>query len=132
MAPTEAEILENFLLPPAPLQNIITLKEFAALFPRSARDHPEISVLYGEIQEQRAQDIQAVKDAIKKEIRRGKKERQQVANARREAEDEQRRAFGVEETRPGQIVSARPVHCPSFDCSPLLTTKLSNHRIGVG
>jgi centromere-localized protein 2 len=109
MAPTEAEILENFLLPPAPFQNIITFKEFAALFPRSARDHPELTTLYGEMEEQRSQDIIAVKEGIKSEVKKGKEQKRKIARARRQAEKKQREAFGIEETRLDTKVSGFPI-----------------------
>ena len=40
MAQTEGAILQNYLLLPAPLPAVVTLQEFAALFPKSQQAAP--------------------------------------------------------------------------------------------
>ncbi|EON64572.1 hypothetical protein W97_03805 [Coniosporium apollinis CBS 100218] len=83
MAPTEASILSNFLLPPAPLPVIISLRQFTDLFPRSQQSNPQIPVLYRELQHQRAIDIDDVKRNIAAEVKRGEKQQREVIRARR-------------------------------------------------
>ncbi|KAJ9663613.1 hypothetical protein H2201_005574 [Coniosporium apollinis] len=83
MAPTEASILSNFLLPPAPLPVIVSLEQFTELFPRSQQSNPQIPVLYRELQHQRAIDIDDVKRNIAAEVRRGEKQQREVIRARR-------------------------------------------------
>lgn len=83
MAPTEASILSNFLLPPAPLPAIVSLRQFTDLFPRSQQSNPQIPVLYRELQHQRAIDIDDVKRNIAAEVKRGEKQQREVIRARR-------------------------------------------------
>lgn len=81
MAPTEASILNNFLLSPAPLPTIISLQKFADLFPKSQRSHPQVKLLYRELQHLRAIDIDLVKDNIFREVRRGDRQRVELQRA---------------------------------------------------
>tara|TARA_R110002060_G_scaffold62348_1_gene71740 strand:+ start:288 stop:602 length:315 start_codon:yes stop_codon:yes gene_type:complete len=89
MAPTEATILSTFLLSPAPLPTIITLKAFTELFPRSQQSSPQIKALYRDLQHQRARLTDAVTRNIGAEVKRGKAQRREVVRARREAEREE-------------------------------------------
>ncbi|KAF2803985.1 uncharacterized protein BDZ99DRAFT_398880 [Mytilinidion resinicola] len=82
MAPTEASILSNFLLPPAPLPAFMTLRQFTELFPRALQSEPEIKVLYRELQHQRAIDADDVKRNIAAEVNRGEKQRRATFNSR--------------------------------------------------
>lgn len=88
MAPTESTILSTFLLPPAPLPAIITLKAFAELFPRSQQSSPQVKALYRDLQQQRARLTDAVTRNIDGEVKRGNAQRRIVVRARREAEKE--------------------------------------------
>ena len=88
MAPTEATILSTFLLTPAPLPSIITLKAFTELFPRAQQSSPQIRTLYIDLQHQRAQLTDAVARNIAAEIKRGNAQRRAVVRARRAAERE--------------------------------------------
>ena len=82
MAPSEETILSNFLLAPAPLHMIISLQKFAELFPKRLRSHPQIKVLYRELQHLRAQDIDLVKENIAREIRKGETQKEELRAAR--------------------------------------------------
>ncbi|KUJ18229.1 uncharacterized protein LY89DRAFT_644230 [Mollisia scopiformis] len=88
MAPTEATILSTFLLPPAPLPSIISLKAFAELFPRSQQSSPQVKALYRDLQQQRAKLTDAVGRNIVAEVKRGIGQRRVVVRARRAAEQE--------------------------------------------
>lgn len=88
MAPTEATILTNFLLPPALLPSIISLKAFTDLFPRAQQASPQIKVLYRDLQHQRARLADNVGRNIIAEVKRGSAEKLEVARARRTAERE--------------------------------------------
>ncbi|KAE8452840.1 hypothetical protein EG329_013112 [Mollisiaceae sp. DMI_Dod_QoI] len=86
MAPTEATILSTFLLPPAPLPSIISLKAFTELFPRSQQSSPQVKALYRDLQQQRTRLTDAVAGNIAAEVKRGNAQRRVVVRARREAE----------------------------------------------
>ncbi|KZF19926.1 hypothetical protein L228DRAFT_270693 [Xylona heveae TC161] len=88
MAPTEASILGNFLLPPASFPSIISLKKFTDLFPRALQSHPHVKLLYRELQHQRALQIDEVKKSIAAEVRRGEKQRREVVRSRKQFEQE--------------------------------------------
>jgi centromere-localized protein 2 len=82
MPASESEILSNFLLPPAPLHQIITQDEFIALFPRAHQSNPQVKTLYRDFQYQRAVDIDHVKENIAAEVRRGEKQKRRIALSR--------------------------------------------------
>lgn len=84
---TEKTILENFLLPPAPLHALLSLKSFSALFPSSQRSSPEIRALYRNLQVQRARTVDKISQNIAEETKRGLQQRRAVVRAR-EAEEE--------------------------------------------
>ncbi|KUI73567.1 Centromere-localized protein 2 [Cytospora mali] len=86
MAPTETTILANYLLVPAQLPTIISLKEFTELFPRSQQSSPQVRRLYRDLQNQRNALIDEVSSNIETEAKRGKVLRRQVLRAKREAE----------------------------------------------
>ena len=88
MAPTEATILTNFLLPPAQLPSIISLHAFTQLFPRAQQSSPQIKVLYRDLQHQRARLADSVGRNIVTEVKRGNVEKREVIRARRTAERE--------------------------------------------
>jgi centromere-localized protein 2 len=89
MPPTEATLLSAFLLPPAPLPAIITLKSFIQLFPKSQQSSPQVKALYRDLQNQRARITDAVAKNIIAEVKRGNMQRRAVVRARREAEKEE-------------------------------------------
>jgi len=89
MAPTEATILSNFLLSPAPLASIIPIKAFTELFPRSQQPSLELRRLYRDLQHQRSRLTDAVYNNIVAEIERGHGQRRLVVRARRAAEKEE-------------------------------------------
>lgn len=87
MAPTESAILANYLLVPAQLPTIISLKEFTDLFPRAQQSSPQVKKLYRDLQTQRNALIDAVASNIESEAKRAKALRREVLRAKREAED---------------------------------------------
>lgn len=89
MAPTEATILTNYLLVPAQLPAIVSLKEFTDLFPRALQSSPQVRRLYRDLQNQRNALIDEVAANIETEVKRGRVLRREVLLARREAEDQQ-------------------------------------------
>lgn len=89
MHPTEATLLSAFLLPPAPLPAIISLKSFTKLFPSSQQSSPQIKALYRDLQQQRARLTDAVTRNIVAEVKRGNAQRRAVVRARRQAEKEE-------------------------------------------
>lgn len=87
MAPTEEEILSNFLLLPAGLAAIVSLDQFRALFPRPVQDSPRLQSLFRDLQAQRAQRTDQVAANIGDETRgRAAALRREVLRLRREAE----------------------------------------------
>ncbi|KAK4152768.1 Cnl2/NKP2 family protein-domain-containing protein [Chaetomidium leptoderma] len=86
MAPTEQNILSNYLLVPAQLPSIISLQEFVALFPRQQQSSPRIRSLYRDLQSQRNAVVDAVAEQIEQEAKQGKAMRRAVIRSRREAE----------------------------------------------
>ena len=89
MAPTESTILTNFLLPQAPLPNIISLQAFTELFPRSQQSSQHIRSLYRDLQYQRTKVVDAIAQNIASEVKRGNAQRQAVVRARRVAPREE-------------------------------------------
>lgn len=78
MAPSESSILRRFLLSPAPLPSVVSLRQFRDLFPRSYRDHPHVKLLYRELQHLRALDVDDVQANITREVKRGDRLRRQL------------------------------------------------------
>jgi centromere-localized protein 2 len=89
MAPTELTILSTFLLPPAPLPQIISLKAFTELFPRSQQSSPQIKQLYRDLQHQRVKLTDAVERNIVTEVKKGIQQQRAVVKARRQSEKEE-------------------------------------------
>lgn len=87
MAPTESTILANYLLVPAQLPAVVSLKEFTDLFPRAQQSSPLVKRLYRDLQLQRNALIDAVASNIETEAKRAKALRREVLRAKREAED---------------------------------------------
>jgi len=89
MAPTEQQILTNYLLAPAQLPTIISLEEFTALFPRALQSSPRVRSLYRDLQAQRSALVDAVSEEIAAEAKHGRAMRRAVVRAaQQEAEAE--------------------------------------------
>lgn len=82
MVVTESSLLSSFLLPPAPLAVSLSLRQFTELFPKSRRDDATIPALYCELQKQRAQDIERVKQNIAAEAKLGESQQRQISRIR--------------------------------------------------
>lgn len=89
MAPTESEILTNFLLQPAALTSIITFERFEALFPRALHGSPQLRSLFRDLRAQRNEVLDTVAANIAAEVKRGNVMRREVIRAKREAETEE-------------------------------------------
>ncbi|KAK8094049.1 hypothetical protein PG997_000734 [Apiospora hydei] len=72
MAPTEATILQNYLLLPSSLPTILSLQEFTSYFPKSQRSSPQIRALYRDLQRQRNNVVEAVSSNIDSEVKQGR------------------------------------------------------------
>ncbi|PGG96771.1 hypothetical protein AJ79_09454 [Helicocarpus griseus UAMH5409] len=84
MPASEESILANFLLSPSSLPTILSLEKFTELFPRRLRSHPQVRVLYRELQHIRAQDLDLVRENIDKELKQGERQREELRAAKRE------------------------------------------------
>lgn len=99
MAPTESSILSNFLLPPAPLPQVITLEEFTALFPRRYQSSAQVEAIYREYQHQRAIDTDDVKRNIASEVHRGEKYKREVARTRHRQDADAMQGVDMDDVR---------------------------------
>jgi centromere-localized protein 2 len=88
MAPTETEILANYLIQPSALTAITTLEQFKALFPRPLQSAPLVRALFRDLQSQRTALLDEVAENIADEAKRGVSMRREVVRAKREAERE--------------------------------------------
>lgn len=88
MAPTESEILTNYLIQPSSLTSIITFDQFKALFPRPLQASPQVRSLFRDLQSQRNAVLDRVSSNIGAEVKRGTAMRREVVRAKREAERE--------------------------------------------
>ncbi|KAG8669613.1 hypothetical protein FPOAC2_08947 [Fusarium poae] len=88
MAPTEAELLANYLIQPSTLTAITTLDQFKALFPRPLQSSPQVRSLFRDLQAQRADVLDQVAENIADEAKRSLSMRREVLRAKREAERE--------------------------------------------
>lgn len=89
MAPTETQILENYLLRPAGLEAVVTYEWFAERFPPAQRDSPQVRALWQDLVAQRERALGAVRAAVEAEARRGVAMRREVLRERRQAEAEE-------------------------------------------
>ena len=89
MAPTESEILANYLLQPAPLTAMTTFEQFKVLFPRPLHASPQLRALFRDLEGQRNSAVDAVAANVAAEAKRGVVMRREVLRARREAEQEE-------------------------------------------
>ncbi|KAI9869898.1 MAG: hypothetical protein M1830_004951, partial [Pleopsidium flavum] len=97
MAPTEESILSNFLLLPAALPTFITLQKFTELFPKSQRSHPQIRLLYRELQYLRGLQTDEIQRNIAKEVKRGERQQREVVKVRRKTEKHEMEGIDVRE-----------------------------------
>lgn len=81
MAPSEESILGNFLLSPASMPTIISLQKFTELFPKRLQSHPQVKVLYRELQELRSQDMDLVTENIMDEVKAGGQQKADLLDA---------------------------------------------------
>jgi centromere-localized protein 2 len=88
MAPSESDLLRNYLLIPAPLPDIMSVQQFANLFPKNLRASPQVRRLYRELQDQRRATIDAVAANIEREQERSRSIRREVKRAKKEAKNE--------------------------------------------
>lgn len=88
MPPSESDILNSYLLVPAPLPSIITLDQFRALFPRPLQTSPLLPKLYRDLQSQRNIVVDTVAQNIVAEARRGVAMRREVLREKLESEAE--------------------------------------------
>ncbi|KAI9757465.1 MAG: hypothetical protein M1815_000991 [Lichina confinis] len=95
--PSEAILLRDFLLSRAPLTEVLGFEQFTELFPRSTRTHPQVALLYRELEHRRAVVLDEVAANIAGEAKRGEKLMRQLAasKARRRRDDVAKR--GVDE-----------------------------------
>lgn len=89
MAPTESEILTNYLIQPSGLTSITTFEQFKALFPRPLQSSPQVRSLFRDLQSQRNAVLDGVSSNIAAEVKRGTAMRREVVRAKREAEREE-------------------------------------------
>ncbi|KAF6800179.1 Cnl2/NKP2 family protein [Colletotrichum sojae] len=85
MAPTESDILHNYLTVPAQLPSIISLEEFTELFPKPHRSNPQIRLLYRDLQHQRRALVDTVAENIEEEEEKSKFIKRDIASTRRKA-----------------------------------------------
>lgn len=81
IAVTEAQILKSYLLNPASFPTIITLDEFRDLFPANQQSHPEVKLLYRDLQFLRTVDTDLIEENIAKECRDGERQRREMYRA---------------------------------------------------
>ncbi|KAI1427989.1 Cnl2/NKP2 family protein-domain-containing protein [Xylaria sp. FL1777] len=102
MAPTEATILHNYLLLPSRLPSIISLQEFALLFPKSQQSSPQVRTLYRDLQQQRNAVVDAVSASIDAEVKQAKALRRTMIRTQKEGEfEEQDDEIEIERTLYG-------------------------------
>lgn len=80
-AATEAQILKSYLLNPASLPTIITFQEFQDLFPAAQQSHPQVKLLYRDLQFLRTVDTDLIEENIAKECRDGERHRRELYRA---------------------------------------------------
>ncbi|KAJ5160834.1 uncharacterized protein N7482_007838 [Penicillium canariense] len=113
MAPSEESILSNFLLSPAPLPTVISLRKFTELFPKRLQNHPHIRTLYRELQQVREHDMDRVNENIDQEIRQGKQQQAELRKASLAAgveavDAEEQRSMDIDLHLFGQTSSTNP------------------------
>ncbi|KAF2658366.1 hypothetical protein K491DRAFT_713541 [Lophiostoma macrostomum CBS 122681] len=82
MSTQEAKLLSDFLLAPAALRDVLTLKEFTDIFPKAYRTQPAVKDLYQELQRLRQEDIETVRQNVVDEVKKSKRLRREIAQSR--------------------------------------------------
>lgn len=118
MAPTESDILTNFLLQPAGLTSITTLQQFESLFPSALHGSPQLRSLFRDLQSQRNAVVDLVAANIATEVKRGVVMRREVVRAKREAEQEE--VDGELEVQRAVSISGRSRRLAVLTCHPQL------------
>ncbi|KAF7507335.1 hypothetical protein GJ744_010652 [Endocarpon pusillum] len=77
----EEQILKAYLLNPASLPTIITFEEFRDLFPSNQQSHPQVRLLYRDLQFLRTVDTDLVEENIAKECQNGERQRREMYRA---------------------------------------------------
>lgn len=109
MAPTEATILRTYLLLPSRLPGIVSLQEFALLFPKSQQASPHIRSLYRDLQQQRNAIADTVSTNIDTEVKRAKSLRRTIVRIRKEGElEDQDDEIEIERTLFGSTSTTIP------------------------
>ncbi|ERF68463.1 hypothetical protein EPUS_03781 [Endocarpon pusillum Z07020] len=80
-AAMEDQILKAYLLNPASLPTIITFEEFRDLFPSNQQSHPQVRLLYRDLQFLRTVDTDLVEENIAKECQNGEHQRREMYRA---------------------------------------------------
>ncbi len=80
-AATEAQILKAYLLNPASLPTIITFEEFRDLFPANQQSHPQVRLLYQDLQFLRTVDTDLVEENIATECQDGERQKREMYRA---------------------------------------------------
>ncbi|KAJ2981210.1 hypothetical protein NUW58_g6743 [Xylaria curta] len=107
MAPTEDTILRNYLLLPSRLPSIISLQEFASLFPKSQQSSPQVRALYRDLQQQRNAVVDAVSASIDAEVKQARALRRTIIRTKKESEyEEQDDEIEIERTLFGSTSTA--------------------------
>ena len=127
--PSEAILLRDFLLSRAPLTEVLGFEQFTELFPRSTRTHPQVALLYRELEHRRAVVLDEVAANIAGEAKRGEKLMRQLAasKARRRRDDVAKR--GVDERDVDMEVQVRVYtyrYLRSLFCLGLCLVMLAN------
>lgn len=103
MAVTESSLLTSFLIPPAPLAVSLSLDQFTELFPKARRDDPVIPALYRELQKQRSQDVDRVKQNIAAEAKLGSRQQQHIRKMRLARLQQQDKSDEAEMSREAKV-----------------------------
>lgn len=80
-ADTEEEMLTSYLLNPASFPTIITFDEFQDIFPVNQQSHPQVRLLYRDLQFLRTVDTDLIEENITKECRNGERQRRDMYRA---------------------------------------------------
>jgi centromere-localized protein 2 len=89
MAPSEEEILKQYLVAPSHLPAVVSLDQFKEFFPHSLRSSSRIRSLYRDLHSQKIAQLDAVQTSIDTEVKRSKALRRTATKARLEAEREE-------------------------------------------
>jgi centromere-localized protein 2 len=123
MAPSESEVLTNYLLQPSKLTSIITFPQFQALFPAAVADKPALRTLFHDIRLQRDAILGEVAANIEAEVIRGNVMRKEVLRVRRGA------VSAAVEDVDGEIELERAVCFTLLNCFSLCCQALARRFV---